>query len=252
MKDGLGAVQSVLVLGGGSEIGLATARALVRERARTVILATRDPGRIEPEAESLRRLGADVETAAFDAKDFDSHTPFIDGLFDSHADIDAAIVAFGILGDQAAAERDPALAIDVANTNYVGAVSVLIPLARRMREQGHGHIVVLSSVAGERGRKSNFIYGSSKAGLDAFSQGMADELYGSGVRVTVVRPGFVIDRMTAGLKPIPFSTTPDEAAKAIVAAMKRDANTVWVPAPLRFVMTALRHVPRPIFRRLNI
>jgi decaprenylphospho-beta-D-erythro-pentofuranosid-2-ulose 2-reductase len=131
-------------------------------------------------------------------------------------------------------------------------LSVGVPLANRMKAQGHGSIVVLSSVAGERARRSNFVYGSSKAGVDAFFQGLADALVGTGVHVMVVRPGFVRTKMTAGMKPAPLSTTPEAVADAIVAGLARGSTTVWVPPALRYLMSALRHVPRPLFRRLPV
>jgi decaprenylphospho-beta-D-erythro-pentofuranosid-2-ulose 2-reductase len=246
MKDALGAVQSVLVLGGTSEIGVATARALVRGRARTVVLAARDPSACAATADALRADGADgVETARFDATDFASHATLIDEAFASAGDIDLALVAFGVLGE----EDDP---VGVLQVNSVGAASVMTELARRMRDQGHGTIVLLSSVAGERVRKSNFMYGASKAGADGFAQGLGDSLAGSGVSVMVVRPGFVKTKMTAGLDPVPFSTTPEAVADAIVRGLARGSDTVWVPGLLRGVMSVLRHVPRPVFRRLPL
>jgi decaprenylphospho-beta-D-erythro-pentofuranosid-2-ulose 2-reductase len=121
-----------------------------------------------------------------------------------------------------------------------------------MRRQGHGHIAVLSSVAGERARASNFVYGSSKAGLDAFAQGLGDSLHGTGVRMTVVRPGFVHTRMTRGMKSAPFATTPRVVGELTAAGMRKGRHTVWTPGILRYVFMVLRHVPRPIFRRLPI
>jgi len=115
----------------------------------------------------------------------------------------------------------------------------------------HGSLVVLSSVAGERGRKDNFIYGSTKAGLDTFAQGLGDSLHGTGVHVMVVRPGFVETKMTAGREKAPFSTTPDAVADAIVAGLRKGSEIVWVPAALRFVFSGLRHLPRPVFRRVT-
>lgn len=252
MRDALGSVQSVLVLGGRSEIGLATARTLVAERARTIILAARDPDQSAEVAGELREAGAVVETVAFDAQDTESHPGFVEDVFGRHADIDLVLVVFGVLGDQEQSERDASAAVSVAATNYLGAVSVLTPVAQRLREQGHGTIVVLSSVAAERPRKSNFVYGSSKAGIDAFAQGLGDSLAGTGVQVMVVRPGFVRTKMTTGLEPAPFATTPEAVAQAIVEGLRERPPTVWVPPVLRFVMSALRHLPRPIFRRLNL
>jgi decaprenylphospho-beta-D-erythro-pentofuranosid-2-ulose 2-reductase len=157
-----------------------------------------------------------------------------------------------VLGDQSEAERDPAAAAALARTNVVGGVSLLVALAERMREQGHGAIAVLSSVAAERPRRSNFAYGATKAGLDAFAQGLGDALAPDGIHVLVVRPGFVRTKMTAGLKPAPFAVDADAVAAAIERGLRRRAHTVWAPPPLRFVFAAIRHVPRPLFRRLPL
>lgn len=253
MQDSLGAVQSVLVLGGASDIARATLRELVGRRARTVVLAARDPESLTPVADELRAAGATtVVTIAFDARDTAAHEAFVDEVFARAGDIDVAILAFGVLGDQARAELDATAAVDIAEVNYVGAVSVTVPLARKMRAQGHGTIVALSSVAGERARRSNFVYGSSKAGFDVFFQGLSDSLLGSGVRVMVVRPGFVHTKMTRGLDPAPLSTTPEAVATAIVRGLERGHGTIWIPPALRYVMSALRHLPRPVFRRLPV
>jgi decaprenylphospho-beta-D-erythro-pentofuranosid-2-ulose 2-reductase len=112
--------------------------------------------------------------------------------------------------------------------------------------------VVLSTVAAERARASNAIYGAAKAGLDALAQGLADATAGAGVRVLVVRPGFVKTRMTAGLPPAPFATTPEAVAEAVVRALPRRAQTIWVPGHLRFIFAVLRHIPRPLYRRLPL
>jgi decaprenylphospho-beta-D-erythro-pentofuranosid-2-ulose 2-reductase len=157
-----------------------------------------------------------------------------------------------VLGDQDEAECDPDAAAQIARVNYLGSVSVGVPIAQRLRAQGHGVIVALSSVAGERARRSNFVYGSSKAGMDAFFQGLGDSLVGTGVHVMVVRPGFVHSKMTEGLEPAPLATTPEDVAAAIERGLARRADTVWVPPALRYVMTVLRHVPRPIFRKLPV
>ena len=253
MNDALGSVQSALVLGGGSDIALATARALVRSRCRTIVLAGRDPESFAPAAKELHALGATtVECIEFDVLALDTHDDFVASVFDRFGDIDLGLVAFGVLGDQDAAERDASEAVRIVETNYTGAVSVLVPLAQAMRRQGHGRIVVLSSVAGERARRSNFVYGSSKAGLDAFCQGLGDSLQGSGVRVLVVRPGFVHSKMTHGLDAAPLATDPESVAAAIVTGLGRGADTVWAPGVLRYVMTVLRHLPRVVFRRLPI
>ncbi|MGH9283521.1 MAG: SDR family NAD(P)-dependent oxidoreductase, partial [Acidimicrobiales bacterium] len=228
MNDAFAFPQSVLVLGGGSDLGLAITRALVGRRARRIVLAGRAPEQLKPAADELAALGAEaVDRVAFDALDPEGHDAFVDGVFDSHGDIDLALVAFGVLGDQEAAEREATAALDVLRTNFVGAASVSLALARRLRAQGHGTLVVLSSVAGERVRAANFVYGSSKAGLDGFCQGLGDALAGSGVRVVIIRPGFVPTKMTAGRKPAPFSTTPEGVAEAVVRGLETGAGVVW-------------------------
>ncbi|MFF4748625.1 decaprenylphospho-beta-D-erythro-pentofuranosid-2-ulose 2-reductase [Streptomyces sp. NPDC002514] len=251
MKDAFGLPQSLLVLGGTSEIALATTRRLIARRTRTVWLAGRPSPTLDKAAEELRGLGADVRTVAFDALEPESHEAVLGKVF-AEGDVDMVLLAFGILGDQARDEREPVSAVRVAQTNYTGAVSAGLIAASALQTQGHGSLVVLSSVAGERARRSNFIYGSSKAGLDAFAQGLGDALHGTGVHVMVVRPGFVRSRMTAGLDEAPLATTPQAVATAIELGLRRRAETIWVPGPLRLLMTALRHTPRALFRRLPI
>ncbi|MEX2255316.1 MAG: decaprenylphospho-beta-D-erythro-pentofuranosid-2-ulose 2-reductase [Acidimicrobiia bacterium] len=253
MQDALGGVQTVLVLGGASEIALATLRKLIAQRTRTVVLAARAPDALGGVVDELRQLGATrVETVRFDATDTASHEAFVDDVVDRVGDIDLALLAWGVLGDQAEAERDGAAATEIATVNYLGAVSVGVPLAARLREQGHGLIVALSSVAGERARGSNFIYGSSKAGFDAFFQGLGDSLVGTGVRVMIVRPGFVHTKMTEGLEPAPLATTPEAVADAIARGIERGSEVIWVPSVMRFVMSGMRHVPRALFRKLPV
>ena len=245
--------QSLLLLGGTSEIGLATARALVSRRTQTVLLAGRRLDALENAADELRAAGAQrVEVLAFDADDTVTHAAFVDHAFSLYGDIDVVLLAFGVLGDQRLAEDDPERTVAILRTNFVGAASVGLHAARHLRDQGHGTLVVLSSVAGERARRSNFVYGSSKAGLDAFFVGLGDSLLGSGVTVLVVRPGFVHTTMTAGLRPPPLSATPERVADVIVKAIETGREEVWVPPPLRFVMVGIRHLPRPLFRKLKI
>ncbi|MEW1721218.1 decaprenylphospho-beta-D-erythro-pentofuranosid-2-ulose 2-reductase [Streptomyces sp. NPDC093109] len=258
MKDAFGTPQSLLILGGTSEIGLATARRLIARRTRTVWLAGRPSPALETAAERLRALGpagVDVRTVAFDALDPGTHEEVLGKVF-AEGDIDLVLVAFGILGDQAHDEAEPLAAVRVAQTNYTGAVSAGLVCAGALQSQGHGSLVVLSSVAGERARRADFIYGSSKAGLDAFAQGLGDAMHGTGVHVMVVRPGFVRTRRTAGrpeTAPVTVTvTTPEAVAVAIELGLRRRAETVWVPGALRAVMAGLRHLPRPLFRRLPV
>jgi len=250
MKDAFGAPQSLLVLGGTSEIGLATARRLIARRTRLVHLAGRPSSALDAAAEELRGLGAEVRVVGFDALAPASHEEVLEKVF-AEGDVDMVLLAFGVLGDQARDEQEPLAAVQVAATNYTGAVSAALVCGTALQRQGHGSLVVLSSVAGERARRENFIYGSSKAGLDAFTQGLGDALYGCGVHVMAVRPGFVRTRMTAGLAEAPLATTPNDVAVAIEVGLRRRSEVVWVPSALRPVMAVLRHLPRPLFRRLT-
>jgi decaprenylphospho-beta-D-erythro-pentofuranosid-2-ulose 2-reductase len=252
MNDAHGSPQTVVVFGGSSEIARAVLHKLAARRTRTVVLAGRDPAALDAEAEALQAAGVTtVEAVAFEALDTDGHVALVDDVFDRHGDVDLVLVAFGELGDQVTLENDPPAAARLARVNYVAAVSIGLAVAARLRAQGHGNLVALSSVAAERPRRSNFVYGSSKAGLDAFFRGLGDALRGSGARVVVVRPGFVRTRMTAGMTPAPFATTPEAVADGVVRALETGAETVWVPAVLRWVMTVLRHLPAPLFRRLG-
>jgi decaprenylphospho-beta-D-erythro-pentofuranosid-2-ulose 2-reductase len=252
VKDALGAVQSVLVLGGASDIGVAIACRLAPARQAAVVLAGRHPGALEAAAATVRAAGAGpVATISFDADDPDRHEEVLyeaAGL--AGGDLDVVVLAFGRLGDQAADEAGGAGAVQLARTNYVGAVSAALAATRLLQRQGHGTLVVLSSVAGVRVRRANFIYGSSKAGLDGFAQGLADALAGSAVKVLIVRPGFVHTKMTAGRPVPPFSTDAQSVAEATAAGLAAGRQVVWVPARLRVAFAVLRLLPRPLWRRL--
>ncbi|MGQ0839660.1 decaprenylphospho-beta-D-erythro-pentofuranosid-2-ulose 2-reductase [Actinokineospora sp.] len=251
MINAVGTPQSLLLLGGTSEIGLAIAARYARQGSLTVTLAARPSTRLDAAAEGLRALGATVRTIPFEAKDIESHPKVVADAF-AEGDVDVTIVAFGLLGDAEQLWQDHAAGVELAKVNYLAPVSLGIALAERLRKQGHGALVALSSVAGERVRRSNFVYGSTKAGFDGFYLGLGEALRPEGVHVTVVRPGFVHTKMTAGLKPAPLATTPDKVAEIVVDAVRGRKDLVWAPAPWRAVMSVLRHVPRPLFRKLPI
>lgn len=251
MRDALGALESVLVLGGGSDIALATVKELAKERTRTVILAGRDVAKLEPVADELRSAGVTtVDLVAFDASKPDTHQAVIDQVWHDHPDLDLALLAFGVLGDQEAFEADPVAAADAAVVNYAGAVSSGLIVAQHLKEQGHGTLAIITSVAGERARADNFVYGSTKAGLDAFTQGLGDRLAGTGASVMAVRPGFVRTSMTEHMEDGPMATTADAVAKDIVSGLRRGAHTVWSPAKLQYVFAVLKVLPRPVWRKL--
>ena len=248
MRDALGAVQRVLVLGGGSDIGQAIAARLARPRRATIVLAGRsiDPGDLES------RTGAPVAIEWFDARATGEHAAVLDAIWRDHGGFDVVILAFGVQGDQARAEVDTSHALDIAETNYLGAMSAALECGRLLRQQGHGALVVLSSVAAERSRRSLFAYASSKAGIDSFALGLADALQPEGVHVLVVRPGFVHTKLTAGLKAPPFATTPDAVAGVVEGGLQRSARIVWAPPLMRWVMAILRHLPHAVFSRLPL
>lgn len=241
----------MLVLGGRSEIGLAVAERLAKGGARRIVLAARRSADLGAESRRLLAAGAEtVEAVEFDADDLAGHGPFLEKVVSDHGPLDVVVTAFGILGDQARAEADAAHAVAIVHTDYVAHVSVLTHVANVLREQGNGSLVVFSSVAGVRVRRANYVYGSAKAGLDGFASGLADALHGTGVHLLLVRPGFVIGRMTEGMSPAPFSSTPDQVADATVAALRKGRGTVWVPGLLRLVFSVMRVVPRAIWRRM--
>jgi decaprenylphospho-beta-D-erythro-pentofuranosid-2-ulose 2-reductase len=250
MIDALGRPQSLLLLGGTSDIALAVARAYAAARP-VVTLAARPGVRREAAAADLRAAGLEVHEVDFEALDTASHPGVIESVA-AERDIDVALVAFGVLGDEEEAWTDHAAAVHLATVNYTAAVSVGVALAAVVKRQGHGSIVALSSVAGERVRRSNFVYGSSKAGMDGFYLGLGEALRDHGGHVLVVRPGFVRTKMTEGRDPAPLSVTAEQVADAVVRGVTGRSELVWVPTLMRGVMSGLRHVPRPVFRRLPL
>lgn len=239
----------VVIFGGRSEIGVEVAERLAP--GATVVLAARRADQLDEQVSALRTAGATaVHTVEFDADDVASHGPLVQRLVAEHGPIGTAVVAFGILGDQARAEADADHAVAVVHTDYVAQISLLTHLAATMRAAGRGALVVFSSIAGVRARRANYVYGSAKAGLDAFASGLADALHGSGVRLLIVRPGFVIGRMTQGMDPAPLSSTPAQVADATVRALRRGRRTVWVPAPLAVLAFAFRMTPQFVWRRM--
>lgn len=251
--DAVGNPQTILLLGGTSEIGLAICeRYLQNAHARIVLAAMpNDPGRDAAVAQMKAAGARSVELIDFEATDSDTHPKMIDEAFNA-GDIDVAIVAFGILGDAEELWQNQHKAVLAAEINYTAAVSVGVLLAEKMRAQGFGQIIAMSSAAGERVRRSNFVYGSTKAGLDGFYLGLGEALREYGVRVLVIRPGQVRTRMSAHVKEAPLTVDKEYVANLAVTAAAKGKELVWAPAAFRYVMMVLRHVPRPIFRKLPI
>lgn len=263
MRNAVGAVDSVLLLGGRSDIGLAIVRRLVADGARRVVLAQRE-GRGDERSDGPKDgqgdgrdhempadlAAADVHVVDFDIDRPDAHRAVLGDVFDQHGDFDVVVDAIGVLGDTDTYEADPARAANSVVTNFGGHVSAGLVVADRLRAQGHGTFVVLSSVAGVRVRRANYVYGAAKAGLDGFAHGLGDRLAGSGASVLVVRPGFVRSQLTSTLPDAPFTVKPDVVADAVADGIRQRREVVWVPAKLRVLFGLLRLLPRAVWRRL--
>jgi decaprenylphospho-beta-D-erythro-pentofuranosid-2-ulose 2-reductase len=237
----------VLLIGGTSEIGLAILAALQLPPEADVMLAGRDADRLRSAAATLP---ARVTVLPYDATDPSAYEKLVAAAF-SGGPVDLVISAAGVLISQERLDADPGQAGLLIETNFTSHVTALLAVAARMRGAGRGRIVILSSVAAVRPRRANFVYGSAKAGLDAFGRGLADSLHGSGVRVLLIRPGFVVGRMTAGLPRAPLSSTPAQVGAAVAAAIDKPSGIVWVPSALRLFAALLRVLPRPVWRRMR-
>lgn len=247
------AKRRVLLIGGTSEIGLSVLRRLRADGPIEPFLLGRSRPALDEALQSLQADGASGGgVLEVDADDTAAHEAAVAEAFSRAGGFDLVILAVGQLGAQAGLDAPTASALEIMRVNFVGAGSLLLSALRRLRDQGHGTLILLSSAAVERPRAANAVYGAAKSGLDALAQGLADSLQGSGVRLLVVRPGFVRTRMTAGLKPPPFSTTPEAVAEATVRALPGHAHTIWVPGVIRYVFMILRHLPRPVYRRLPL
>jgi decaprenylphospho-beta-D-erythro-pentofuranosid-2-ulose 2-reductase len=251
--DAVGNPQTILLLGGTSEIGLAICERYLQNAHARILLAAmpEDPGRDDAVAQMKAAGARSVELIDFEATDPDSHPKVIDVAF-AGGDVDVAIVAFGLLGDAEELWQNQRKAVQIAEINYTAAVSVGVLLGEKMRAQGFGQIIAMSSAAGERVRRSNFVYGSTKAGLDGFYLGLGEALKEFGVRVLVIRPGQVRTRLSAHVKEAPLTVDKEYVANLAVTAAAKGKELVWAPGAFRYVMMVLRHIPRPIFRKLPI
>lgn len=243
-------MQTVLLLGALSDIGRALARHYAAHGWR-VQLAARRAERLHPEAQDLRiRHQAEVQTFEFDARDTASHAAFYAALQPAP---DLVICVFGVLGEQARAQQHWPEALEILETNYTGAVSILERAAEAMEQRGSGCIVGISSVAGDRGRASNYLYGSAKAGLTAYLSGLRNRLASKGVHVLTVKPGFVRTAMTEGLPLPPLLTAePEAVAQAIARAVERRSHVIYVRWMWRWIMLIIRHLPEAVFKRLKL
>ncbi len=251
MMNALGQTDTIVILGGGSDIGVAIAKRLGEIGTQRIILAGPNEDTLHAAAEKLDGAAKEIITTEFDAIAPETHDAFFASMSAAYGDLDVVVLAFGVLPDQEEAEEDASIAIHAAQVNYVGALSSLLIAGRLLADQGHGTVVLLSSVAGQRPRRSNFIYGSTKAGIDAAAEGLGYALEGTGAHVVTVRPGFVRSKMTEGLDEAPMSATPEQVADATVQAVMKQHSVVWVPAQLRFVLSGIRHLPRAAMKRIK-
>ncbi len=242
--------EPVLLLGARSDIGRAVARRFARDGHPIQLAARGAAGLATDKADLELRFRVPVTLHEFDALASASHGPFIDGL---PALPGIAVCVVGAMGRQADSQRDAAAAAQVMRSNYEGPASILAELANRFEARGHGTLVGVSSVAGDRGRATNYVYGSAKAGFTAFLSGLRNRLALRGVRVVTVLPGFVATRMTEGM-PLPPALTaqPDEVADAIARAVERGRDVIYVRPVWRFVMLVIRNIPERIFKRMRL
>jgi len=240
----------VLVLGARSDIARAVAHAFA-QRGHPIRLAARRAETLEPDrADIALRHGVEVTLHEFDVLDVEDHEAFADSLPELPG---CVVCAVGYMGDQAENARDAAAAVRVMRTNYEGPAIILGTFANRFEARGHGTIVGISSVAGERGRATNYVYGSAKAGLTAFLSGLRNRLAPAGVHVVTVLPGFVATRMTEGMDlPARLTARPEEVAEAIVRAVARRRDVIYVRPVWRLVMAIIRNIPERLFKRMKI
>lgn len=250
MNDVTGMPQRAVVLGGGSEIARATLVALARHRLRRVVLAGPSSTSLKATAAALEPSGVEVDLVELDLRATDEIERVTGEAVRLLGTVDLVLVAAGVLGTAVLDALDPEEVAGLVGVNFAGPAAAMLAFAKVLAAQGHGRIVVLSSAAGYRVRRANFVYGAAKAGLDGYAQGLRDALAGSGVGVTIVRPGFVHTVMTDGRAPAPFAVEAVDVADAIVHGLETGAEVVWVPAILRPLLGLLRLLPSALWRRL--
>jgi decaprenylphospho-beta-D-erythro-pentofuranosid-2-ulose 2-reductase len=242
--------KNVLILGATSDMAVAIARKFAMEGYR-ITLAARNVEKLKPiESDIQIRYNATVISVSFDALNFQSHEQFYNGL-ESKPDI--VVCVFGLLGDQIHAQSDWKSCIEIIGSNYTGAVSILNVIANDFEERKQGVIVGISSVAGERGRQSNYLYGSAKAGFTAYLSGLRNRLVASNVHVVTVKPGFVKTKMIENLKtPGPITATPVAVANKIYKAVLKKQDVVYVLPVWRWIMLIIKNIPEGIFKKLKL
>lgn len=240
----------VLILGAASGMARAIARSFASE-GHAIQLAARNVDRLEADRDDLKtRYGVEATLHEFDALDLGSHEAFVAGLPELPA---IAVCAVGAMGTQEENAADPKIGATVMRANFEGPASIFAHLANAMEARGSGTLVGISSVAGDRGRASNYVYGSAKAGYTAFLSGLRNRLAKKGVHVVTVLPGFVATAMTEGLDlPARLTAQPEEVGVAVVKAVQKQRDIIYVRPIWRIVMAVIRNIPEPIFKKTSI
>lgn len=241
-------MKRILIVGATSGIATACARIWAAEK-NELILVARNKEKLDQTAADLRARGANVTTHLMDATDTSAHA----AMLDAAGAIDIALISYGTLPDQKECERDPAAATNAMLTNATSVIALSTAILERMETEGKGTLAIISSVAGDRGRATNYVYGAAKAAVTAFADGARARLYGTPVHVVTIKPGFVDTPMTKDLAlPGALTATPEQAARRIVRGIERKANVLYVPFFWRPIMFVIRHLPEPIFKRLKL
>ena len=242
----------VFIVGGTSAIASETAKAYAEAGAR-LFLTGRNPDRLASVADDLRVRGAaQVETCVLDVSDLSRHREVIEAAIGKLGGLDVALIAHGTLPDQAGCQQRVADTVEALHVNFTATIALLTELANHFEGQRGGVIAVITSVAGDRGRQSNYVYGAAKGGVERFLQGMRNRLYPSGVAVVTIKPGFVATPMTAGMRKNALYASPRRVGRAIYRAIEGRRDVIYVPWFWRPIMTAIRSVPERIFKRLHL
>ncbi len=245
-------MRKILIIGATSAIAQATAK-LFAQKHDALFLVGRDAGKLEAIAADLKVQGAHkVDYTALDLNEFAQHPSMIEQANASLEGLDIVLVAHGTLDDQKACEQDYAKAEQALHTNFLSVVSLLTPIANRLEKQHYGCIAVISSVAGDRGRQSNYVYGAAKGALSIFLQGLRNRLHSANVCVLTIKPGFVDTPMTASLKKGALWAKPETIARGIYRAIKKRKNSVYLPWFWWFIMAIIKNIPEPIFKRMKL
>lgn len=245
-------MKRILIIGATSAIAEATAR-LFAARGDSLVLAGRDMAQLDRIASDLKLRGAaNAQALALDVNDLERHPGVIQQASDLLGGMDVALIAHGTLGNQQDCERDFSLALKELNTNAISVMSLLTVLANRMQAQGSGQLAVIGSVAGDRGRPSNYVYGTAKAAVATFCEGLRARLHKHNVDVLLVKPGFVDTPMTAAFKKGALWAKPDTIAKLIIRALDRRRAVIYTPSFWALIMLIIRSIPRPVFVRLKL